>query len=87
MSTAFVAGSSALLLATRGKTTDVANSARNLLESTARKVPSDIRGAGPFQTLAQQGAGSINVFDAVSTTTILSPAELILNDTAHFEGV
>lgn len=87
MSTPFVAGSSALLLATRGKTIDVAKSARSLFESTAQKVPSNNTDADPLQTLTQQGAGLINVFDAVYTTTIISPTELILNDTAHFRGV
>jgi hypothetical protein len=35
--------------------------------------------------VTQQGAGLINVFDAIHSTTIVSPGELILNDTAHFK--
>ncbi|KAF8800185.1 subtilisin-like protease [Phlegmacium glaucopus] len=87
MACPFVAGASALLLSARGNTIHVAKSARNLFESTAQKVPSNNMDGGPLQTLTQQGAGLINVYDAIHTTTIISPAELILNDTAHFVGV
>ena len=87
MATPFVAGASALLLATKGKTIDVARSARSIFESTARKVPANNTDGDPLQTLTQQGAGLINVYDAIYTTTIISPTELILNDTAHFQGV
>jgi len=87
MACPFVAGASALLLSTKGKTVDVAKSARNLFESTAQKVPSNNTDGGPLQTLTQQGAGLINVYDAIHATTIVSPTELILNDTAHFAGM
>ncbi|KAF8800231.1 subtilisin-like protease [Phlegmacium glaucopus] len=87
MACPFVAGAAALLLSTRGKTVNVAKSARNLFESTAQKVPSSNTDGDPLQTLTQQGAGLINVYDAIHTTTIVSPTELILNDTAHFVGV
>ncbi|KAF8800239.1 subtilisin-like protease [Phlegmacium glaucopus] len=87
MACPFVAGAAALLLATNGKTVDVATSARSLFESTAQKVPSNNTDGYPLQTLTSQGAGLINVYDAIYTTTIVSPTELILNDTAHFVGV
>ena len=32
---------------------------------------------------AQQGAGLVNAFDALTTTTIISPGELALNDTVR----
>jgi len=85
MACPFAAGSAALLLAAKGRTTDVAKGARDLFETTARWVPSDVS-SDLLQTAAQQGAGLINVFDAIHATTIVSPGELILNDTAHFKS-
>ncbi|KAL0956650.1 hypothetical protein HGRIS_002782 [Hohenbuehelia grisea] len=86
MATPFVAGSAALILSVKGKTPAVGRSLRTLLETTAQSVPSTHTDGDPLQTLTQQGAGLINVFDAIHTTTIVSPAELVLNDTAHFKG-
>ncbi|KAF4599319.1 hypothetical protein EYR40_006411 [Pleurotus pulmonarius] len=86
MATPFVAGSAALLFQAKGKSADVGRSARTLFETTAQRVPSTHTDGDPLQTLTQQGAGLINVFNAIHTTTIVSPGELILNDTAHFKG-
>jgi len=85
MATPFVAGSAALLLAAKGKSKGVALSARTLFETTAKSVPSSKTDGGPLQTLTQQGAGLIDVYAAIHTMTIVSPGELILNDTAHFK--
>ncbi|KAJ7646960.1 subtilisin-like protease [Roridomyces roridus] len=86
MATPFLAGSSALLLAAKGKSVAVARSARTLFESTAQTIPSSLTDGDPLQTVAQQGAGLIQVHDAIFASTILSPAELLLNDTTHFAG-
>ncbi|KAJ7097194.1 subtilisin-like protease [Mycena belliarum] len=86
MSTPFLAGSSALLLSVKGKSAAVARTARTLFESTAQPISSSHTDGDPFQTVTQQGAGLIQVYDALFGTTKLSPAELILNDTAHFAG-
>ncbi|KAF9547696.1 subtilisin-like protease [Agrocybe pediades] len=87
MATPFIAGSSALLLAAKGKTAAVAKSARDLFETTAQPIGSSKTDGDPLQTLTQQGAGLINVFSAIHTTTIVSPGELILNDTANFKPI
>ncbi|KAG7086750.1 hypothetical protein E1B28_002682 [Marasmius oreades] len=87
MATPFVAGSAALLLQVKGKSNDVARSIRTLLETTAAVVPSNHTEDALLQTVTQQGAGLVNVFNAAHTTTLVSPGELILNDTAHFRGV
>jgi len=50
-------------------------------------VPSSHTDGDPLQTVSQQGAGLINVFDAIYATTVVSPSELALNDTAHFKGL
>jgi subtilisin family serine protease len=85
MATPFVAGSSALLLSVKGKSKTVTDGARTLFQTTAKAVSSSKTDGDPLQTLTQQGAGLINVFDAIHATTIVSPGELVLNDTAHFK--
>ena len=87
MATPFVAGSSALLFSVKGKSAAVGKTARTLFESTAQRVPSSHTDGDPLQTVSQQGAGLINVFNAIHAPTIVSPGELLLNDTANFNGV
>jgi hypothetical protein len=36
-----------------------------------------------FATIAQQGAGLVNVFQALTATTLITPSELGLNDTVR----
>ncbi|KAF8524710.1 subtilisin-like protease [Hysterangium stoloniferum] len=86
MATPFMAGSAALLLQVKGKSQSVARGARTLFETTAQKIPSSHTDGDPLQTLTQQGAGLINVFNALTFKTVVTPGELILNDTAHFVG-
>ncbi|KAJ7045857.1 subtilisin-like protease [Mycena alexandri] len=86
MATPFMAGSSALLLSVKGRTPAVARSARGLFQATAAPIGSTLTDGDPLQTATQQGAGLVQVFDAVHGTTLLSKTELILNDTAHFAG-
>ena len=87
MATSFVAGSAALVLSSKGRTKQTAEGILSLFESTAQKVPSSTNSSDPLQTLTQQGAGLINVFAAINTTTIICPTELLLNSTAHFVSV
>ncbi|KAF7315418.1 Pyrolysin [Mycena indigotica] len=86
MATPFVAGSSALLLQFKGKNAAVGRSARTLFQSTAATVSSSKTDNDPLQPASQQGAGLIQVYDALYATTTLSKGELLLNDTAHFAG-
>lgn len=87
MATPFLAGSAALLLSVKGNAPAVGKSARTLFETTAKPVSSSHTDGDPLQTVTQQGAGLINVYDAVHATTIVTPSQLILNDTAHFKRV
>jgi subtilisin family serine protease len=87
MATPFIAGSAALVLSVRGVNPEVGLAARGLLESTANYVPSRPAEGSLLQTAIQQGAGLVNVFRAIHATTIISPAELVLNDTTHFRPV
>ncbi|KAI0045483.1 subtilisin-like protease [Auriscalpium vulgare] len=86
MATPFVAGSAALLLGYKGRSAAVGRSARSLFESTARTIASDHTDEGPLQTAAQQGAGLVDVYTALHTETLVTPTQLILNDTAHYQG-
>ncbi|KAJ7680663.1 subtilisin-like protease [Mycena polygramma] len=86
MATPFLAGSSALLLSVKGKSRSVAIGARTLFQATSKTVGSTLTDADPLQTVTQQGAGLVQVYDAIYGTTFLSRTELILNDTAHFTG-
>ncbi|KAI0779500.1 subtilisin-like protease [Fomes fomentarius] len=87
MATPFVAGVSALLFEAKGTSPSVGRSARNLFESTAQRVPSSHTGGDPLQTVTQQGAGLIDAFKAIHAEVVVSPTELVTNDTAHFRGV
>ncbi|KAA1472916.1 subtilisin-like protease [Dentipellis sp. KUC8613] len=87
MATPFIAGSAALLFSVKGKSQAVGTGARTLFETTAQRVASSHTDGDPLQTVTQQGAGLINVFNAIHAQTIVSPGELILNDTSHFKGL
>ncbi|KAK0476848.1 subtilisin-like protease [Armillaria novae-zelandiae] len=87
MATPFVAGCAALLLNVKGKDPSIGKRARTLFETTATLVSSSHTDGDPWQTVTQQGAGLINVYNAVYSTTVVSPGELILNDTANFQGL
>ena len=86
MAAPFVAGSSALLFQSKGKGSSVGKSARTLFETTAKGVPSSHNTSATLQTLTQQGAGLIQVYNAIHYETVVTPGEIILNDTAHFNG-
>lgn len=83
LATPFMAGSAALLLQFHNKKREVYHTARSLFETTAAAVASSKTGSDPGQTLAQTGAGLLNVHNAIHYQTVVSPAELLLNDTTH----
>ncbi|CAE6379782.1 unnamed protein product [Rhizoctonia solani] len=86
MATPFVAGSAALLLETRGKSQETARAARSIFQNTAIPVKQNVSDGSLVETTAHQGAGLLNVYDAVKNTGSLTPAEILLNDTAYFKG-
>ncbi|PPQ89471.1 hypothetical protein CVT25_011997 [Psilocybe cyanescens] len=87
MATPFVAGVSGLLLSVKGKSPAVAKSARTLFETTSSKIASSNTDRDPWHTVTQAGAGLIQAYNAIHAQTIVSPGELILNDTANFKRV
>ncbi|CAF1210399.1 unnamed protein product [Adineta ricciae] len=54
---------------------------KNIMQSSAKIVK--VRNSPLAATVAVQGAGLINVFQALTATTIFSPSELALNDTVR----
>ncbi|KAI0786658.1 pyrolysin [Abortiporus biennis] len=86
MATPFIAGVSALLFGVKGNNTVVGTGARDLLETTAQMLASDHSDSGPLQSAAVQGAGLVNAFAAVHADVIVSPGEILLNDTANFNS-
>ena len=86
MATPFIAGVSALLFGVKGNSAEVGRAARTLFETTAQLVPSSHTDGDPLQTAAQQGAGLVNAFSALTTNIVVSPGEFLLNDTANFVG-
>ncbi|CAE6448675.1 unnamed protein product [Rhizoctonia solani] len=87
MATPFVAGSAALLLQIRGKNSDTAKAARALFQNTAIPVKETTSNTSSIETAAHQGAGLLNVYNAAKSTGSLTPTELLLNDTANFNGM
>ncbi|CCA71532.1 related to subtilisin-like serine protease [Serendipita indica DSM 11827] len=87
MATPFVAGSAALYLSARGKGDKTARSVKKALQNTAMMVPASTADGAPYVSVAQQGAGLINVYNAIHARTVVSTSELLLNDTAYGNNV
>jgi len=61
--------------------------ARSLFQTTSKPVPASHDKGAAYHTIAQAGAGLIDAYAALTTTTILSPGQFELNDTEHFNPV
>ncbi|EJD50690.1 subtilisin-like protein [Auricularia subglabra TFB-10046 SS5] len=85
MATPHAAGVAALILKAKGK--GVAKGIRDLLETTSKTIPQSLDENAKPQTLSQQGAGLINAWDALNYQTVVTPGELLLNDTANWKGL
>ncbi|KAJ7255387.1 subtilisin-like protein [Mycena rebaudengoi] len=83
MATPYAAGSAALVLQSKGKA--AAPDVRRILQTSARAVPYSRAQDSLPQTLAQQGAGLINVYQSIYGNSYVSPGELLLNDTEHWK--
>jgi len=80
MAAPHAAGSAALLLQSLGK--DSASRMRKLLTTAAQPLPAS-HNSDSLQTVAQQGSGQLNVWGAASMKTLISPGEILLNDTQY----
>ncbi|KDE09331.1 hypothetical protein MVLG_00647 [Microbotryum lychnidis-dioicae p1A1 Lamole] len=86
MATPFAAGSAALLLSARKSDKLTPEQVRFLFASTANVVPVSRKGSQPLTTTLLQGGGLIQVDQAYAAKSFISPFELMLNDTAHFNN-
>ncbi|CAE6450001.1 unnamed protein product [Rhizoctonia solani] len=78
----FVAGSVALMLQARGKA--AAKTAASMFQNAAVPVKFN-KTSSLLETAAHQGAGLIQVYDAIKNTGYMTPSELLLNDTVYFK--
>jgi hypothetical protein len=85
-STAFASGSAALYLAARGVDNCSPLDVREALEFAASPRPVSVSD-NTLESVAAQGAGKTQIFDSIYSSTIISPTELLLNDTAYFESI
>ena len=83
MAAPHAAGSAALLLQSLGKGS--ASGMRRLLTTTAQPLPASHK-SDDLQTVVQQGSGQLNVWDAANVKTLVSPGEILLNDTQFFNS-
>ncbi|ORY08179.1 hypothetical protein K493DRAFT_309966 [Basidiobolus meristosporus CBS 931.73] len=83
MASPYTAGSVALYLKSKGKVNPLA--VRSVLQNTANPVR-ELNFKG-ITSAGKQGAGLLNLWDAIHTDTFVSPSKFALNDTVHFNGV
>ncbi|EJD47452.1 subtilisin-like protein [Auricularia subglabra TFB-10046 SS5] len=85
MATPYLAGCAAIYLQAKGKRS--AKNVRAALQTTSRGLPSSKEKGALPQTLAHQGAGLVNLYNALNTKTEVTPSELVLNDTSHWKSL
>ncbi|KAG8724735.1 hypothetical protein FRC12_024275 [Ceratobasidium sp. 428] len=86
MAAPFVAGSAALVMQARGKNEATAKALQSMFQNTAVSLPGSGANGNLLEPAAHQGAGLIQVYDAMRSTSSMLLAELLLNDTTHFSG-
>ncbi|KAK0548235.1 hypothetical protein OC861_006360 [Tilletia horrida] len=83
-STPMVAGAMALYKSIKGNT-ETPKELSAIFMSTAKPVPY-AKDSPVLDTVARQGAGLINIYQAVKSISRVTPAQLLLNDTHFFQG-
>ncbi|KND00056.1 uncharacterized protein SPPG_04400 [Spizellomyces punctatus DAOM BR117] len=87
MATPYVAGTVALFVQARGKLdTELVKA---YFQNNAKPVHVSNKGddATRFASVAQQGAGLVDIFETINTRTLIQPSRIALNDTLHHNGV
>ena len=79
-SSAFAAGSAALYMNAKGKSGPAA--IKSAMELTSTSLPVS-RSNSQIESIAAQGSGKLQLFDAVNGGLSVSPYEILLNDTTH----
>ena len=75
------AGAAALYIQAKGRTSPA--KIYQAFENTAKRLAATT-GGSELMSIATQGSGMIQAYDAIFADTLISPAELNLNDTAYF---
>ncbi|KAJ6625851.1 peptidase S8/S53 domain-containing protein [Mycena sp. CBHHK59/15] len=86
MACPFVAGAAALILKALGTSPAVGLAAMKILQTTSASIASSHTDGAPLHTIAQQGAGLIQVDRAIHMESVVSPGQIALNDTLHFKA-
>lgn len=81
----FMTGAAALYINAKGGNNISPQRLREAFEATAKLLPTS-RSDNSIVSVASQGAGLFQAFDAIYGDTTISPTELLLNDTANFNG-
>ncbi|KAG1253825.1 hypothetical protein G6F68_011150 [Rhizopus microsporus] len=82
MASPFVAGVVALLQQARGGNRSLnINELRMILLNNGHPV--NVLGSEEFESVARQGAGLIDVYQAISSDTMITPEQIRLNDEEH----
>ncbi|KIR33711.1 peptidase [Cryptococcus deuterogattii MMRL2647] len=83
-SSAYAAGAAALYLAAKGRNNVSPSDVLSALEVTAEQLPVSISDSS-LVSVAVQGAGRLQVDNAINGGAVISPSEIKLNDTANFD--
>ncbi len=85
-SSPYVAGVAALYMAANGgRDQNPPAKIFSVLENFAKILPVSVSDQS-IETVAVQGSGFVQAYTSVKATSLISPSELLLNDTAYFNG-
>lgn len=84
-SSAFAAGAAALYVNAKGSNV-TPKTVKEAFEYSAVPLPVSLSDPS-LLTVAAQGAGKLQLANAISSNTVVSPTELNLNDTANFQSI
>nr|XP_019046155.1 peptidase [Kwoniella bestiolae CBS 10118]OCF25085.1 peptidase [Kwoniella bestiolae CBS 10118] len=84
-SSPLVAGSAALYIASKGNNNVSPDKVKNALQSTADYLKTSVSDS-TIANVAVQGAGKVNIAQAINPNVVVSPSEILLNDTSYFAG-
>ncbi|KAK8864273.1 hypothetical protein IAR55_001519 [Kwoniella newhampshirensis] len=82
----FAAGSAALYMAAKGVNNVSPKDVLAALETTAEPLAVSVSDT-TLESVAAQGAGRLNIAEAINSNVAISPSEILLNDTAYFASV
>ncbi|OXG36623.1 peptidase [Cryptococcus neoformans Ze90-1] len=83
-SSAYAAGAAALYLAAKGTKNISPSDVLSALGVTAQQLPVSVSDSS-LVSVAVQGAGRLQLSNAIHASAVISPSEITLNDTANFD--